>query len=115
MHGHYLRLRYVKSFSTRLLLSLLLFGPLGSLLFGGPLPTFLPHIPFDLGARDDVAAVVMNWRQVAVVDHGDDPRGLHTMDLRRPLHRDEFLEVHCPLSPRYSVFLRKSLELFEPM
>jgi len=37
------------------------------------------------------------------------------MDLRRPLHRDEILEVHCPHSPLYSVFLRKPLELFEPM
>src|SRR5215470_5418498 len=95
--------------------SLLLFGHLGSLHFGGSLPAFLPHIPFNLGARDDVAAVIMNRRQVAVVNHGDDPRRLHAMDLRRPLHRDEILEVHCSLSPRYSVFLRKPLELFEPM
>src|SRR5262249_6214385 len=95
--------------------SLLLFGHLGSLLFGGSLPAFLSHVPFNLGARDNVAAVIMNWRQVAVVNHCDDPRRLHALDLRRPLHRDEFLEVHCPHSPRYLVFLRKTLELFEPM
>jgi hypothetical protein len=37
------------------------------------------------------------------------------MDLRRPLHRDEILEVHYPHSPHYSDFLTKPLELFEPM
>ena len=57
----------------------------------------------------------MNLRQVAVVDYGDDPWRHHAMDLSRQLHGDEILEVHCPHSPRYSVFLRKTLELFEPM
>ena len=96
-------------------ISLLLLGSIGRSLFGGSLAALLSHIPFDFGARDDVAAVVMNWSQVAVVDHGDDPWRLHAMDLRRPLHRDEILEVHYPHSPRYSNFLTKPLELFEPM
>jgi hypothetical protein len=60
--------------------SFLRFGSFGSLLFGGLLTALLSHIPFDLGARDDIAAVLVNWRQVAVVNHGDDPRRINQRD-----------------------------------